>query len=83
MREKILGLFQEMVTREEEIKELRDENKLAIESFCEENDSFEPKAIKETYKFFKNLAKDKSATTDLEFQRDKIVEILIGSDNNE
>lgn len=77
--EGILSLFERLVERDEEIKDLRLEMKDAIEQFCEEHDQFEPKAIKEGYRFFKKLGKDKSSTVDAEFQRDKIVELLIGS----
>lgn len=75
----ILNLFEQIANREEEIRETRQEIKDAIEQFCEEFDQFEPKVIKDGYRFFKKLAKDKSTATDEEFQRDKIVELLIGS----
>lgn len=82
MKEEILTLFENLADREQTIKELRAEIKESIEDFCEEYNDFEPKAVKEAYKVFKNLSKDKSATTDQEFQRDKIVEILISRENN-
>jgi hypothetical protein len=75
----ILQLFERLSERDEEIKDLREEMKDAISMFCEEFEQFEPKAIKDGYRFFKKLAKDKSSTVDAEFQRDKIVELLIGS----
>ena len=78
MKEKIIGLFSEIADREEEIKSLREEIKESIESFCEEHDDYEKKAIKDAYKFFKNLSKDKTTAVDTEFQRDKIVDLLIG-----
>lgn len=77
MKAEILSLFERLADREEEIKELREENKDAIDTFCNQHEGFEPKAIKEAYKLFKSLSKDKSAATDFEYQRDKLVEILI------
>lgn len=74
----IMELFEQLLGREEEIKELREEMKDAISQFCEQYDQFEVKQIKEGFRFFKKLAKDKSSTMDMEFQRDKIVELLIG-----
>jgi len=78
MKQKILNLFEEIANREVEIKDIKDEIKESIDRFCEENTEFEVKAVKVGYRFFKNLAKDKSSTVDQEFQRDKIVECLIG-----
>lgn len=74
----ILQLFEQVVEREGEIKDLRIEIKDAFENFCEEHEQFQPKTMKEGYRFFKKLAKDKSSCVDEEFQRDKVVEILIG-----
>lgn len=79
----ILDLFEQIALREDDIKELREEIKDAIDLFCEEYDAYEKKAVKTGYKFFKQLAKDKSSTVDEEFQRDKIVELLIGSKQEE
>lgn len=80
MKEKILNLFEEIANREEEIKDIKSEIKDSINIFREEHDEFEEKAIQVGYRFFKNLAKDKSSAVDQEFQRDKIVECLIKKD---
>jgi spore coat polysaccharide biosynthesis predicted glycosyltransferase SpsG len=79
-KRKLLGLFDQLQTDEEQIREVRQEMKDAIALFCEENEKkeFEPKAVKDAYKFFKKITKDKSETMDLEYQRDKIVELLVG-----
>ena len=74
----IFNLFEDLANLDEEIKEMRADIKERVEAFCENNDEFEPKAIKEAYRFFKKLTKDKSSTVDEEFQRDKLVELLIG-----
>jgi arginine deiminase len=81
MKKEILGLFDELQSRENEIKELRQEIKDAIELFCEKNDKFEPKAIKDSFKLYKSISKDKSKTVDLEFQKDQIFEYLIGDES--
>jgi hypothetical protein len=79
-KQAILTLFERMLERDEEIKDIREEQKDAIAEFCEENSKFEPKAIKDGYRFFKKLGKDGSSARDEEYQRDKIVELLIGTD---
>lgn len=76
---KIIYLFESIANAESDISAIRQEIKDSIEKFCEENDEFEAKVVKETYRFFKRLAKDKSSTVDQEFQRDKLVELLIGT----
>lgn len=81
MKKEILGLFEELQKREEEIKEIRQEIKDAIETFCERSNKFEPKAIKESFKIYKSITKDKSKTVDLEYQKDQIFEYLIGENN--
>jgi hypothetical protein len=79
MKTKIMNLFEQIANREGEIKDIREEIKDSITLFCEEHEEFEVKSIKNAYKFFKALAKDKSATMDEEYQRDKIVELLVGT----
>ena len=60
------------------MKDLKEEIKDSISTFCEENDQYEPKAIKNGYKFFKKLTNDHQEAVSEEFMRDKIVELLIG-----
>lgn len=77
LKELLFGLYGELLTRDQEIKELREEKNAAILLFCEEHTEFELKSVKNEYKFFKQLVKDKSATIDAECQREKIVEMLL------
>lgn len=76
---RVLGLFEQIANREEEIRDIRSEIKDAIEQFCEEFDNYEPKVIREAYRFFKKLAKDKSEAMDVEIQREKLIELLTSS----
>lgn len=76
---RILGLFEQLANREEEMRDIRAEMKDAIDQFCEEFDNFEPKVVREAYRFFKKLAKDKSEAMDVEIQREKLIELLVDS----
>ena len=78
VKQAVINLFEQMFTREDEIKDLHTEIKDSLNIFCEEHEEFDPKALKDGYKFFKKLIKDSSQARGDEFVRDKIVELLIG-----
>ena len=75
--QRLLGLFEQIANREQEISDIRQEIKDAIEQFVEEFDTYEAKVIRDGYRFFKKLAKDKSSTVDAEVQREKIIDLLM------
>ena len=77
MKEKLLNLFSELSDREDSIKSIRQEMKDAIEIFCEEHDECEIKSVKEAYRVYKKFTKDRTEAVNQEFQRDKLVDILM------
>ena len=81
IKQKMMTLFEEIAIKENDISEVKTEIKESIDLFCNNNQEFRPKNIKEGYRFFKKLCKDKTVTVDNEFQRDKIIDILIGASN--
>ena len=75
--QKFITLFQSLIDDEEEIKELRTGIKEAIESFVEENnEKYSKKSVKEAFKYFKKLIKDKQQTVTEDFEIDKIKELI-------
>ncbi len=74
--EKVLRIFGEMVEKEEEQKDIRQDTKEMIDLFCEQNDNFTPKQIKAGFAYFKKFNKDRSLLAEDELERDMMIEII-------
>lgn len=72
--------FEDRMSREEAIKELRDEMKEAVACFCESTGA-DKKAIGMAFRLFKHLQKDRADAETMQFEYDKLAELLIAKTN--
>lgn len=68
-----------IMEREEGLKEVRTDINDAFASFAA-NQEIDLTALKDGFRFHKKSLKDAAAAQAAEFERDKLVELLIGSD---
>lgn len=78
-RETLEQFFMGIVEREEEGKAIRADIKEAFAAFAD-NQSVDLKALREGFKFWKKAQADADEAKTVEFERDKLVEILIAGD---
>ena len=76
--EEIQAFFEDRQKRDDDIKELRDEAKLAMESFCS-GYGMKKKAVTMAYRLWKEMQKDKHEAESTQFEYDKLAELLITS----
>lgn len=74
--DEIRAHFQDRADREEAIKELRDEMKKGIDCFCASR-GIDKKAFNMAYRLFKFLQKDRKDAEAMQFEYDKLAELLI------
>ena len=75
---KVIKVFADMKSHDDDIKEIKDDLKEMIDIFCEQNDTYTPKQIKAGYKYFVQYQKDRQAQSVEELERDKMIEIIEG-----
>lgn len=73
---KIVTVFLEMAEQNEEIKEIKADQKEMLELFCEQSEQWTPKQIKVGFKYYTQLIKDRGAATEAELEREKIIEVI-------
>lgn len=75
-KEMLIGFFTDIIGREEVLSELRAETKEAFECFASSH-GIGTKPLKEGYKFFKAMSKDRREAETVELLRDSIVDVLL------
>ena len=73
---KIMDVFLSMSEQDDEVKEIKTDQKDMLTSFCEENEQWTPKQLKAGYTYYKKYIKDKGQATEDELERDKIIEMI-------
>jgi len=73
---KVLKIFGEMEDQNEQIKDIRTDQKEMLGLFCEQNPDYTPKQIKAGYKYYVKYNKDRSALTEDELEREEIIKLI-------
>jgi len=73
--------FDERITREDDIKELRAEMKEQMEAFCSSIGA-DKQAVNMAFRLFKALQKDQKSAEAMQFEYDKLAELLITKGEN-
>lgn len=76
------AFFEDRMTREEDIKGLRDEMKEALDSFCSSMNS-DKKAVSMAYRLFKHLQKDRQDAEAVQYEFDCLAELIIKTGKGE
>lgn len=76
LAERLVNLYEDIDEQNEDIKEIKSDQKDMIDLFCEQNEEFTKKQVKAGFKYFIKVLKDRSEVTVDELEREKIIELI-------